>query len=136
MRLILVAFFIGLVSVAVANIGKLWRNETTYGRTAPDWWSFGVSVWRGWVQATTALVVGGVLILVGGAPAFILSRDVEDAGLRVPLWYAVPYFVVLGVWLIVVLTIILFNAPKSLVPPHLRREAGLIYGHEQDVSGS
>ncbi len=118
-----VAVSTAIAAFASAQIPKIWRNQTIFGDRSPGWWLWGDALWRGWRRAFIAgIIAGWILILIG------LTGDVLTAtGLiapPAPLWFTVPALVLFFGAVGLTVSIMLFNWPKFLVPPDLRREPG------------
>jgi hypothetical protein len=114
--LIFVLLFMGFLYVAVA--AKVWRGTSAINAAvAPEWWPFGLPVWRG---VARSYVATGPFILVMFAGAAIAEfASAEDLGM------GIAFLGLLGVPL-VQLPIIFFNRPRGLVPPHQRDEPGAL----------
>ena len=117
--------------LAWSQAPKLWRHETRiWDGRAPSWWLWGEALFRGWVRslvigtaAGTAMVFAlGVMLVV--QPDLDNPQSSQESQLEV-----VAIGVALGVWILLTLmlfSVILFNRPKFVVPPHLRNERGAI----------
>jgi hypothetical protein len=124
---VLVSFlFLSVLGVlALPQLGRLWRHQTTFYDGTPGWWSYGKPVWRGWVRALPMLASVAYLGLLIAAylgfvsPFFHLSRQ---ADLVVIVIFLISF---LGAFLLA-LTIFLFNFPRLAVPPHLRNQPGAL----------
>ena len=124
---VLVSFlFLTVLGVlALPQLGRLWRHQTTFYDGTPGWWSYGKPVWRGWVRALPMLASVAYLGLLIAAylgfvsPFFHLSRQ---ADLVVIVIFLISF---IGAFLLA-LTIFLFNFPRLAVPPHLRNQPGAL----------
>jgi hypothetical protein len=131
--------FIPALGVAFAGAGvagvqqniKFWRGESPWAHQVhpPTWWPFSDGLWRGNVRSTPLMAVGGVLMLTSAA----LLMAVRDLGWPAPAdrvaWYGVLRFVVVVLWVVTPslgISVILFNRPRFVVPPHLRDQRGMV----------
>jgi len=123
---------IGVVGTALfAVVGlfllpRLWRDELPrWPEKPPAWWLWGGPLYRGWVRAHAAAVLGCVMfLLVAGVLA--LTPEQPDGPFVRPAWVVVPCLAALGSCLLVMLCILLFNRPKVLVAPRLRHQQGVV----------
>jgi hypothetical protein len=114
--LIFAILFLGAVYVLVAR--KVWHGESGLdGDVPPEWWFLGDETWRGVARAYIA-TAPFVLVFFAGALVAELG-DADDAGMAVSAGA-----LLLGV--LVHASIVLWNRPKALVPPHLRDEPGAL----------
>src|SRR6266511_2249639 len=109
---------------ALLFVPRLWRGEM-YPAKTPNWWPWGVQLWRAWLRTGPIACIGFVLCFVGvaiAAGAARLSGSLEDA---IAIF---AFFVLMGfvISMVSCLTITLFNWPKSLVPPLYRSDRGLL----------
>ena len=119
--LIFTLLFLGGIYVAVAS--KVWRGESGLdGGRPPEWWFLGPATWRGVARAYIATVPFGLVLVVGAMIAEFGGND--DAGFGLATAALVVGGVVHG-------SIVLFNRPRSLVPPHLRMEPGALEERRQ-----
>lgn len=114
--LIFALLFLGVIYVLVAP--KVWRGESGLdGDVPPAWWFLGDAVWRGVARAYLATAPFVLLMFAGGAVAEF--TDAEDVGMAIAagalLLGGIAHF-----------SIVLFNRPRALVPPHLRGEPGAL----------
>jgi hypothetical protein len=123
-----IAFLGALCVLALIQVRKLWRHETTYwDRSAPSWWVGGEASFRGYVRGLP-LGVAGTSILAAKAVPATLAVDVsgsptENMGVAIPVFFGASLFLVTTLlWL----GVVLLNRPKLAVPPHLRGEAGVL----------
>jgi ammonia channel protein AmtB len=119
--LIFAVLFLGVIYVLVAP--KVWRGESGLdGDRPPDWWFLGNTLWRGVARAYLASAPFIIVMFAGGIVAEF--SDSYDAGMTIGL---------LGLLAGAVLhaSIVLFNQPKALVPPHLRAEPGALAARRQ-----
>jgi len=104
-----VAFALSLV------IGpRIWRNKWDYAWDPAG----GGAMWRGFVRITP---IGGPVLGMTGLVAVIHwlgdGRQTASFAVASVIWVAM---------LVVVGTIVLFNRPKWMVAPHLRRQPGAV----------
>lgn len=112
--LIFTLVFLGGIYIAV--VAKVWRGESGLdGNVPPDWWFLGNPTWRGNSRAYAA-TVPFLLVMLGGAGIAEWSGR-EDLGLGLASVTFVSWILVHG-------SIVLFNRPHALVPPHQRDEPG------------
>ncbi len=117
--------FVLIAVGAVRLLPRTWRHELKQFDRMPSWWPWGKALWRGWLRmmpiSTVAMVVGVVvyagLLLVPEAPSGPFVR---------PYWAVVPALAALAIVFGMMLTVVLFNWPKRVVPPHLRSQPGAI----------
>lgn len=86
----------------------------------PTWWPFSEATWRGQRRAT--------YIVLPGSGAFIVTCWLAIASSRGMLTAVVP---IVGAGMVLLLfglfmSIVLFNWPKSVVPPAMRGDRGAI----------
>jgi hypothetical protein len=116
--------FLGFAFLAIR---RLWHGETSLPRRAPSWWVWGEGLWRGWIRTQPVTLIAGVALgtvaFLGFGLAAFSDRRVLAAIFAVAALVAASVFVLAGAF---ALLIALFNWPKFLVPPHLRRESGAI----------
>lgn len=107
--------------VALPQIPRLWRHETTFYDRVPSWWAGGERGWSAWVRtlpvgaclAYLAILMGLYLAVI--SPALKLSRQVD----LIAIWvFLVVFFTIFAV----MCSVFLFNWPKFLVPKHLRED--------------
>jgi hypothetical protein len=114
--LIFAVLFLGGIYLAAA--ARVWRgNSGLDGGVPPEWWPFGDAAWRGNARAYIATVPFLLVMLVGAGIAE-WSGSV-DAGMTLASVAFAAGILVYG-------AIVLFNRPRSLVPPHLRDEPGAL----------
>ena len=108
--------FLGVIYAVVAR--RVWRGESGLdGDVPPEWWFLGDATWRGVARAYIATGPFVLLIFAGGLIAEF--TDAYDAGMAVAVSGMLLGALVHG-------SIVLFNRPQALVPPHLRAEAGAL----------
>ena len=119
--LVFALLFLGVIYVLVAR--KVWGGESGLdGDVPPDWWFLGAATWRGIARAYVA--TGPFLLLFCAGALAAEVTDAYDAGMAVSV-----AGLLLGV--LVHASIVLFNRPKALVPPHLRDEPGALAERRQ-----
>ena len=113
------------------QLPTLWRGESAerIERQLRPGWPWGGSALKGWIRSLPAAVLAGwsmfLLALIGVASSngFLI----EGSPLR-PLGYlALPAIGMMIIGFVHMVTVILFNRPKYLVPPSLRKEPGLVH---------
>ena len=68
----------------------------------------------------------GFLIFIASLIVGLLVPEEPTGPFVRPYWYVIPTLVVIGLFGLVIFTIISFNWPKRLVAPHLRRQPGAL----------
>lgn len=126
------AAFVVLLAVAgIPEHVRFWRGESPRARRRipPSWWPWSPALWRGNVRSSSVLAVGAVPML--GSAVLLLA--VHDLGWPAPpgewVWYPLLRLTLIAAWILVPLlgvSVVLFNRPKAVVPPHLRDEPGLL----------
>jgi hypothetical protein len=98
--------------------GRMWRGQFELAdvHAVPSFWVWGAPLWRAWVRSWFVASSGcllAVLRLVGmitdAAVAYVLACLMLTAG-----------------WLFLSLSVVMFNRPRFVIPPHLRSEPGLV----------
>ena len=108
--------FLGVIYAVVAR--RVWRGESGLdGDVPPAWWFLGDATWRGVARAYIATGPFVLVIFAGGLIAEF--TDAYDAGMAVAVSGILLGALVHG-------SIVLFNRPQALVPPHLRDEPGAL----------
>lgn len=119
----LVALAVGLCPTVVWWSRKSWRNQAPAldaNAIAPGW-AAGPRAWRGLVRIQAAMPVTMLYSAVAGAvDTTLIGPDPTPPG------WAVPAYLLMLVGLAAMTTIFLFNRPKFLVAPHLRRHPGYV----------
>lgn len=117
-----------LVALAVVNLRRaalLWQRRTTAFDRVPRWWLAGELLWRGRVRAR---VVSNLLLLVVVTIVVVFKLtggDYHEAPQAARISLSLLSLACVAL-LLADVSIYLFNRPKLAVPPHLRREPGLI----------
>jgi hypothetical protein len=108
--LLFALLFLAVIYVLVAP--KVWRGETGLdGDRPPAWWFLGDAWWRGVARAYLA-TTPFLLVMFAGA-ALAEFTDADDAGMAIAA-------LALLAGILVHASIVIFNRPQALVPPHLR----------------
>lgn len=123
---LVLAFFAGGIVFAATRLPAIWRGRARFGRV-PTWWFWGEALWRGWQRAVPLAVAFGIYFvpIFVGAQA-LHTREPNDLGLYVPLWFAALALGGLFLFLALFVSIVLVNKPKMIVPPYLRDEPGAL----------
>lgn len=103
----------------------LWGGVYPPGTEPQSWWPWGERTWAAWVRSMPVSIVsfaGDLVILVVGATV----HEHQWAGFARPWWYVLPALTFIGIQILLVLSIALFNRPKKLVPPYRRSDRGLL----------
>ena len=107
--------------LALPQMPRLWRHETTFYDRVPAWWSWGAGGWVAWVRSLPAGAAGAYAAILLGlylffvSPIFKLSRQAD----LVVIWVLLPVVCIL---FLIFGSIFFFGRPKFLIPPHLREE--------------
>ncbi len=122
------AIFITLAIAATYRLPRYWRDEISVVPAMSRWWPFGDPLLRGWERSMPAAFAAGwslVVAFVTGWLATVGKRT--DSQTLHDLAYV--GFAAIGVFflsLFVLATVVLFNRPKFIVPPHLRLQPGAV----------
>lgn len=128
---------VGIISAFVVllpmRFARLWRGPNPFPTDAPAWWSFGNETWRGYVRAIPFFAaVGGPLLAIAGWCFMLLStvrgnaivaNDAARGVLQGLLAFAAAGEVLTFA---LVITIVLFNQPRTFVPPYFRSHRGAL----------
>lgn len=123
---LLFGIFIALAIFAGLSAPSLWRKG--WMPEAPGWWPYSDDLWRGLYRSVFVGTAGGVFLAV----AFVVtglwqaSRPPAQQGLAAPLWAQIAVPGVLMAFLGMMLSVILVNRPKRVVPPSFRDQRGLL----------
>jgi hypothetical protein len=114
--LIFALLFLGVIYVLVAP--KVWRGESGLdGNRPPAWWFLGDAWWRGIARAY--LVTGPFVLVMFAGGAIAEFTDADDVGMAIAA-------AALLAGILVHASVVLFNRPQAVVPPHLRGEPGAL----------
>lgn len=111
--------------------GRFWRGESPRSRRLepPEWWPYSTALWHGNLRSSTVVAVAALPMFGLG----LLVLTVNELGWPAPpeqlWWYPLLRLAAIAVWIVgpgLGVSIILFNAPRALVPPHLRDQPGLL----------
>jgi hypothetical protein len=109
------------VPLCLRGVRSIWREPVRLFAEPFPWWVWGAPLWRGYVRGMVAvgatfvtdLVAVMALIWLPGGDAVVIA--------------VVPLLVgSLAVGFVLMLTIVLFNRPRRLVPPYLRDQPGAV----------
>lgn len=131
-----VAFAVVLAIVAggFRNLPRVWRHEFRHFDRTPPYWPWGAALWRGFVRMMPMGVVGcAVLVIV--AVVLLLTPEEPSGPFVRPYWAVVPCLVALGVVFAGMLSVVLVNRPRVIVPPHLRGQPGALAEWRERQSG-
>ena len=113
------AIFVVALVVGVRPVSRLWSNETNAFDRKPSGLGWSDEFWSGWVRAMPVgflcgflLVSEGVIIIIGRSGGADVAAVVLGAGLVASA--------------LTVVTVVLWNRPTAVVPPHLRNQEGLL----------
>lgn len=110
--------------IAVAMLPLLLRNRIQLYDKLNEWWPFGEELLRGYIRSIPVAVPASV-----AASMFLVATTAADAGIIPNEWTTAVKSVVTPVILlslIGIITVILLNRPKTIVPPHLRSQPGAL----------
>ncbi len=114
--------------VALSTLPGTWSGEglPALERSLRPLWVWGEGSLQGFLRANPLGVVGATGLWVAGFAATLVNT-VDAPILRIVIAYVwlagmLVFFTCLGL----MVTVILFNAPKRVVPPSLRHQSGLI----------
>ena len=127
-RTFLVAVLAIISAIALVSLPGTWsgRRLPALERRFRVYWVWGEASLRGSIRATPVAVIGGNA-LVAAAIALLVREAIGDAFARtVLLWVGLAAFAASLLCLLLMVTVVLFNAPKAVVPPPLRHEPGLL----------
>ena len=114
--------------VAFSTLPRTWSGEglPALERAMRPLWVWGEGSLQGFLRANPLGVVASTGLWVAGF-AVTLFKAAEAPILRTVFAYVMlASFVVAAVCLGLMVTVILFNAPKRVVPPSLRHQSGVI----------
>jgi hypothetical protein len=115
-----IGVFAALALLATRGLPRLWRNESDQWNRMPEWWVRGLP---------TAVVAGWAMLV--GTPLTVLAvgrTDTVGDVLTGALGVVLVCIVLAGaLWV----TVVLFNRPRFVVPPHLRDRPGLLGAEER-----
>ena len=123
---IVFGFMIVLTIFAAASAPSLWRKG--WMPKAPGWWPYSENFWRGLYRSLFIGTAGGVYLMVAfiAAGLWQASRPPDEQGLPAPLWVQIFGPGILFAFVLMMVTVILFNRPKRVVPPAFRDQDGLL----------
>lgn len=122
---LLVAVWATAMLFAAIHVRRFWRNARSVPAWigVPGWWPLGGALWRGTVRSCAVWVSMGslaalllVMAEVGGWRGRPTAIESLTGALVTTL--SVAILVLLGL----MATVVLFNRPRFVVPPHLRSE--------------
>jgi hypothetical protein len=109
------------VPLCVRGVRVAWRAPMRVFAEPFPWWVWGAALWRGYVRAMVAV---GTTFVVDLLALMVL---IWAPGGDVIVIAIVPLLVVsLAVGFGLMITIVLFNRPRRLVPPYLRDQPGAV----------
>lgn len=122
---------IAMLALPVA-LKRMWHDERV-GRSVPYWWAYGEVAWRGYIRAMPSIAAVGGPGLVVAAWCFVLGTSldghniVENSAVREWLHIgAVAGAACAIVGVVIGAIVFLFNKPRSVVAPYLRKDPGAI----------
>lgn len=115
-----IAIFAGLALLATRGLPALWRHQNDRWDRMPEWWVRGLPtvVVAGW-----AMLLGALLTVTAVGRTDTVG-DVLTGALGLVLAFVVASAIV---WV----TVVLFNRPRFVVPPHLRDRKGRIHARKR-----
>jgi len=113
------ALLLAMCGVLVSSLPKWWsgRDSTFRADVAPGWWPLDLALWRGLVRSLLSVTAFISFMAIGVLVASFLPESIEN---RLP-WLGAFFFIGFTVLFIVDLSVMFYNSPKFLVPPHLRK---------------
>lgn len=120
---------VGVLAILCGGIWALprvWKDQLASGGDhAPEWWPWGEALWQGYRRMfLPGLMVGGVFVIIIFMSLFV--SEAPQGPFARPYWVVIPWLVALGLSGTAMLSTVLFNVPKFLVPPHLRGQPGAV----------
>lgn len=128
--IVALGFFALLVVVAAASLPSLWRSG--WSPPAPQWWPYSRTLWKGLYRAIFPGTLGGLFLLVA-LPCLLVwqaNRAPGAQGTAAPLWVQIVLSAVFFVLIGLMVSVVLINRPKFVVPPALRDQRGWMQRHE------
>lgn len=124
--IVVLGFLALLALAAVVAVPSLWRSDSMPG--APKWWPYSTRFWRGLYRSMFIGVGGGVylLIMVVGLVIWEATRPLEQQGTGAPLWAQIVLPSTFLLFPALMISVILFNRPKRVVPPAFRDQPGML----------
>ena len=84
------------------------------------------ALWRGYVRAVPVGAAGALGLWVGITVGLFVPVTDACCGFKAPEWWVFSVLASLFVPLALAGSIILFNRPRKLVPPHARKDSGAL----------
>lgn len=120
---------VALAVMAVLGVGgvlllpRFWRGELTsmYEHASRDMWLWGEPLRRGFIRGLHLGVLGTVVMVL----AIFATADLEPTGSMGPA--AGAALGMLFALLVLYGSVILFNRPRWVVPPHARTQPGAVH---------
>jgi hypothetical protein len=132
MEMLVLLGFLAVVDVlALSSLPSTWSGKGLPGleRRCRAFWVWGEDSLQGFLRANPVAIVGATGLWLAGFGA-TLFEVAEAPILRTVVAYVfLAGTVVAAGCLGLAATVILFNAPKQLVPPGLRHQSGLMRNH-------
>jgi hypothetical protein len=127
MILVVAVLVLGCAGLALASVGlvRLWRREV-FSADMPSWWPYGGALWRGYVRAMPVGSISFLVLMAGLLILIFVPTEGGCCGFAVPNWFVFPFLISFFGTLGLALSVILFNRPRFIVPPHLRSQVGAI----------
>ena len=105
------------------QVRRLWRHQSSIFDRPHAYWVGGEVTWRAYRRVVPVIFAMALPILITVVVLFVHEDDHESTGFRTASTVLIGLTVL---YCALVSQIALFNRPRLLVPPHLRRENGLI----------
>lgn len=121
--------YTALLVLAVRQLPKLWMHSARVAvwENVPAWWPLGDAMWRGLIRSAVVASGFGVVSDVFFLYILMRSANAREASLNDrEMLLTVALTLLLGALFGAMATIILFNRPRSAVPPHLRAQPGAV----------
>lgn len=119
-RWIIAGVIVATSLYALRGFWSEWRGKSaTDPYRAADWWPFGLVWWRALVRSGPAGTIEGPLVAAG----YVVSGS-DNSSAQQAIEVLVAVLVALA--LLLTAAVALYNRPKFLVPPHLRKLPGAV----------
>lgn len=113
-----------LVVVATLQLPKIWRGTSSALDPVPSWWLWGRALWFGLRRMIPLAVALGWVVMgllwfpsAGKAPEALTDQELAIAAAAMGLFFMIGALMT---------SVVLFNRPRTLVPPRWRAEPGAL----------
>ncbi len=120
--------FFALAVAGTYRLPRYWRGETSVIPLMSRWWPFGGPLLRGWERSMPAAFASGWSLLVAFVTGSLAAagKRTDSQPLHDLAYVGIAAIGVFFLSLFVMATVVLFNRPKFIVPPHLRQQPGAV----------